>query len=286
MSIEQVREMQPSEPFQEGLRHEGGFIKSADGNRLFWQGLEPRGEAYASVALVHGYNSASHFLLPMMENLAAQGMACYAVDYRGHGLSEGLPRHVFQFSDYLADVQALCDLVAERSGDRQIFLFGNSLGGLIVSLYGLRHPERLRGTVLTAPFFGPAFRIPRVLDLCARAASLLHPTFCLPRQREDQPGRVTLRWWTETLAAQQAWRRQAEKFTLPVLILHGQEDAVSCPSTAYSLFQRLGSRDKIFGIYPGARHQDLDPCQGPRWWSKVGQWVRRRAESSVARRAA
>jgi alpha-beta hydrolase superfamily lysophospholipase len=267
-------------------RHQSGYVKTHDGVRLFWQGLEPRGGSRGAVAALHGCNSSSDYMLPMMSSLAEQGFSCYGVDYRGHGRSEGLAGHIFHFRDYLTDVEALCRHAAERSNGQGLFLFGNSLGGLVASLYGLMHPVYLRGVALTAPFFWPAFRIPFHLNLCARALSLLHPTMRVPRRRADQPEHITLRWWTETLTAQQVWRRQAEKFTLPVLILHGQEDAVACPAAAYSLFRRLGSRDKIFGIFPGARHDDLDPCWGPRWWNKVGAWLTRRVEDPSPVRSA
>lgn len=263
------------------LRHQTGFITSEDGTRLFWQGLEPAGGHQAAVALVHGYNSASDFLLPMMECLAGRGLACYAIDARGHGRSEGMPCHIFQFGEYLADARALCNHVSDIARERRAFLFGYSLGGLIVTLLGLRTPERFHGAVLSSPFFGPAFQIPRVLDLCARAASVVCPTLCIPRRHPDQPERVTLRWWTETLAAQQMLRRQAEQFSLPVLMLHGERDTTACPKAARALFRRLGSRDKTFRIIRQACHHDMDPCQGEQWWAEVRDWIAVRAEEHV-----
>jgi lysophospholipase len=267
------------------LRHEMGYVASEDGLPLYWQGIEPADGSRGIVALLHGYTSSSDFLLPMMRHLGQQGLACYSLDYRGHGRSAGPPCHISHFSEYLADARTLFRHVSERADGRKTFLFGNSLGGLIGTLYGLTHPDSLHGAVLTAPFFGPAFRVPRALDACARVVSRVHPRFRLPRQRQDMPEHVTLRWWTETLAAQQVLRREAAKFTVPVLILHGEEDTVACPATAYSRFRDMGSRDKIFGIYPGARHHDLDPSLGPRWWSRVGAWLTRHLETPAEPRS-
>lgn len=269
------------------IRHQTGYLQADDGTQLFWQSFQPAGEHRSVVALVHGYNSRSDFLLPMMWSMAEAGLACYAIDYRGHGRSAGVPCHVFRFSEYLSDVQALCRHVSECAGEREIFLLGNSLGGLIVSHYGLLHPDQLRGVVLTAPFFRPAFRVPRLLDLCAQAASRVAPTWCvrLPRRYQEQPDRVTLRWWTETLGAQQLFSRQAERFRVPVLLLHGQRDGVACPRVARSLFDRLGSRDKTFRILPEAHHNDLDPNWGPDWWNEVREWLSRRVDRRATRHA-
>jgi len=270
--------MQATRQLDTEIRHESGYLRATDGVRLFWQRVAPAGEHRTVVAMVHGYDSCSDFLLPMMWSMAESGTASFAIDYRGHGKSEGRPRHVLHFGDYLADVKALCGLVSERADGREMFLFGNSLGGLIASHYGLQHADQLRGVVLTAPFFGPAFRVPRVMDVCARMAAALFPNYCvdLPRRFRDQPGRVSVRWWTETLRAQQLFRRQAEAFRLPVLMLHGQEDTVASPTVARELFERLGSPDKTFRILPGAHHGDLDPIWGPEWWSEVRDWVSRR----------
>lgn len=263
------------------LVRQSGFLEAEDGVWLFWQGIEPRADRRGSVALLHGYNSSSNYLLPLMRTLAEDGFACYSLDYRGHGRSEGVKRHVFHFEEYLSDARTLCRHVSRRAGDGEVFLFGNSLGGLIVSHYGLIHPDQLRGTVLTAPFFGPAFRVPRCLDWLARVTSRFHPTFRLPRQRREQPELVTLRWWTETLTAQEHLQREAEHFRVPLLLLHGEADTVACPNKARALFERLGSRDKTFRTLPGATHRDLDPCYGSTWWGDVRAWLARRSAPSL-----
>lgn len=270
----------------ENIVPHNGYLTAPDGTRLFWQGLEPGPEVRGSVGLVHGYSASSDYLLPMMHGLAEQGMACYAIDCRGHGRSEGVRQHVFRFQEYLSDVRTLCAHVRRRAGEGRVFLYGNSLGGLIGSLYGLSHPDQVDGLVLTAPFFGPAFRVPRVLDCCGRAISLMCPRLRVPRGRPDLPAHVTLRWWTETVRAQQVLRRLAPKFTLPVLILHGQADGVACPAAARSLFERLGSRDKTFRIVPGASHRDLDPVWGPECWNEVREWLARRVPGEKRRVAA
>ncbi len=255
------------------LRTDSGFLESEDGTRLFWQGVEPCDELKGAVALLHGYNSRSDYLLPMMNRLAQDGFACYAIDYRGHGRSEGLPCHIFRFREYLMDVRTLCRHTAERAERRRTFLFGNSLGGLIASHYALRHSDQVYGTILTAPFFGPAFRVPGPLDACGRLVSYVCPTFRVPRRHPDLPEHVTLRWWTETVAAQQVLFRHAHKFTLPTLILHGQKDGVASPTVAQAYFERLGSRDKTLRMLPGARHRDLDPAEGKAWWNQVTEWL-------------
>src|SRR5688500_18099623 len=106
--------------------HQSGYLESEDEGMLFWQGIVPNDGHRASVAMVHGFNSSSNFMLPMMKHLAEQGRACYAIDNRGHGRSQGVRRHIFRFGEYLSDLRTLCDHVSRRAGTGDVFLFGNS----------------------------------------------------------------------------------------------------------------------------------------------------------------
>lgn len=272
-------------PVATGLVHEAGILTAEDGTHLFCQGVLPEDTFRGAVALVHGYTSFSDWLLPLMTALARRGLACFAIDYRGHGLSEGVPRHVFSFQEYLTDVRTLCRHVAERADQRRLFLVGNSLGGLIVSHYAALYPDQVQGAVLTAPFFGPAFQVPGWLSLCAQVTSLCRPTCPIPRHHPDLPDRVTFRWWTETMRAQQWVRSNAARVTAPVMVLHGEQDQVASPQATADLFARLGSEDKILRLLPGLSHPDMDPCRNSGWWPEVGDWLVRRCGPSPARAA-
>jgi len=68
---------------------------------------------------------------------------------------------------YLADAGALCHHVVERATGRDVFVLGNSLGGLIAAHYAVLHGDTLGGVIMTAPFFGPAFRVPPLAMLYA-----------------------------------------------------------------------------------------------------------------------
>ena len=259
------------------LIHETGFLTAEDGTQLFCQGLAPRAGFRAAVALLHGYNSFSDWSLPMMAALARHGLACSAIDYRGHGLSDGLQLHVFSFREYLADAGALCRHVAQQADGRPLFALGNSLGGLILSHYVLHHPDTLQGVILTAPFFGPAFHVPPLAALFASVTGLCRPTQRIPRHHPDLPEYITYRWWVETTRAQQWFRRRAAQFNVPVLVLHGEEDRIACPRTAAELVGRFAVTDRTFRLLPGCGHCELDPCRSEGWRDEVRDWILQRA---------
>ncbi|HCF61596.1 MAG TPA: alpha/beta hydrolase, partial [Myxococcales bacterium] len=72
-----------------------------------------------------------------MERLARAGFAAHALDYRGHGQSDGRRAHVDDFGEYVADLESFLERVGGQAGGRKVFLMGHSLGGLICARWAL-----------------------------------------------------------------------------------------------------------------------------------------------------
>jgi len=66
-------------------------------------------------------------------------------DQRGTGLSPRVDDEELNFELYLADLDAL---VERYSGGRPVNLIGHSFGGMLVSSYVGRHPDKVAGVVL------------------------------------------------------------------------------------------------------------------------------------------
>lgn len=68
-----------------------------------------------------------------------------AIDHRGHGRSEHNPPGAsYLFADYVADVDALLDVV---SPDQPVHLVGHSMGGTMATLYAGARPGRVTSVV-------------------------------------------------------------------------------------------------------------------------------------------
>jgi pimeloyl-ACP methyl ester carboxylesterase len=67
-----------------------------------------------------------------------------ALDWRGFGLTDGNPTGCYWFPDYLADLDALLDVV---SPDAPLDLLGHSMGGNVVMSYAGVRPARVRRLV-------------------------------------------------------------------------------------------------------------------------------------------
>src|SRR5688500_7248515 len=106
-----------------------GYFEGVGGIRLFYRSCElPR--ARAAIAIVHGHGDHSGRWESLATSLGTYGYSCYALDLRGHGLSEGRRGHVARFEFFLQDldrfrreVEGLTDVGCP------LFLLGHSFGG-------------------------------------------------------------------------------------------------------------------------------------------------------------
>src|SRR5262249_34613413 len=123
----------------------GDLRVEVGGSRIFVRFWRPPGKARGVVTIVPGFNSHSGYYAWPAENLAARGLAVYALDLRGRGHSDGERFYVERFADYVDDVSAVVSLTKEREPGLPTFLLGHSAGGVVACLYTLGHQGELAG---------------------------------------------------------------------------------------------------------------------------------------------
>lgn len=95
--------------------------------------------------LVHGFGGSKEDFTDYLPRLGAIGWHVVAADNRGHGDSEHLKDEAAYSLDILtADVNALFDELGWTSA----VVLGHSMGGMIVQLFALAHPERVDALIL------------------------------------------------------------------------------------------------------------------------------------------
>jgi len=101
-------------------------------------------EAHPLIVLEHGaFGSAADWAV-VQQRLAAKGLRSLAYDRAGLGHSDPGPRPR-DGRAVVADLAALLRALDERD---PVVLAGHSMGGLMVRLFALTHPDRVRGVVL------------------------------------------------------------------------------------------------------------------------------------------
>ena len=268
-----------------------------NGAILYYRSVKPSesNDTIAQLAIVHGYGDHGGRYVHFMQWMAQRGIACHTIDLRGQGRAKGRRGFVRKWSDYLDDLKTLLDRVAaEASEAQQMFVLGHSHGGLIVAAAGLeadRYLPNVRGCILTSPFIRSRLSVPRWKQGVARAANPIIPWMrfgtgleeelmssdpaMIQESREDEfRGRVaTPRWYLGMLKAQERVMSKANQFLLPLLVLAGEQDQIADMEGAKMYFDRAGSAEKRFELYPAMRHELLREAQRETVFRDILQWI-------------
>jgi len=244
-----------------------------DAGDLFLQSWLPDQPAKAALLLVHGFGEHSGRYGHVAEHFVNSQYAVYALDHDGHGRSPGTPGFVERFSRYTDGVASLLKLVREEQPGVPAFLVGHSMGGLISASFLLEHQQEFAGCVLSGPALasdvGPpgwllavnrvlAKVLPKLGMLQLDATAVSRDPEVVAAYLADPlifKGKITSRLINEMFRTMQQVTDGAPGIKLPMLIMHGEADALVSPSGSQQLFELLGSKDKTLKIYPGLYHE-------------------------------
>ncbi|MDO4941656.1 MAG: alpha/beta fold hydrolase [Lachnospiraceae bacterium] len=113
----------------------------------------PESDVVGIVQLVHGMEEHKERYLPFMKYLCDHGYLCVIHDHRGHGGS------VYSNKDYgyfyengkeamIEDVHQITCWVKEKYPNLPVFLFGHSMGSLIVRCYTKKYDDQIQGLIV------------------------------------------------------------------------------------------------------------------------------------------
>ena len=115
-----------------------------------WQILNPK----ANVLIVHGYAEHSGRYNETAGILNEAGYSVYSFDRRGEGASSGKRAVVNNFDDQVNDLKEVITKI--EKGKVKLFIYGHSLGGLIVTKYIIDYKAKdIDGMILSGPLLMP-----------------------------------------------------------------------------------------------------------------------------------
>jgi acylglycerol lipase len=225
-------------------------LTTTDGLRLRGRHL-PVPRPRAVVAIVHGLGEHYGRYHEVIRRFRAQDIACYALDQRGHGRSDGPRGYAPSYPRLLDDLALLLSKIKADQPDLPVFLYGQSMGGNLVSNYLLRRKTSgLAGALITSPWF----RLRWSLRLCWIALSGVikpwwpaqaHRSWLNPERRPSDPlpgvrfgpdalvhRRIHLRTFLAMHRAGHYAVRHASRIDLPVYVAHGSADPITSPAAA------------------------------------------------------
>ena len=194
-------------------------LASGDGETLVAWFARPARDDLPLILYFHGNGGVLADRAPRFQKMTASGYGLLAVSYRGYGGSTGTPTE----DGILLDAEAAYDEAARRgfSGRRLVFM-GESLGTGVATIMAARHEAA--ALVLDSPYLS-------AVDIAAER----YPIFPVSYLMRD-PFRADL---------------AIADVHIPVLMLHGEDDAIIPIALAERLFERAHEPKRFIAV-PGA----------------------------------
>lgn len=130
----------------ENRMQEERMIISFDGTKLRFK-KDAVENPKALIVIAHGLCEHLNRYDYFTEKLNENGYSVYRYDQRGHGKSEGKKVYFKDFNEMPDDLGQILALAREESEGKKVFLFGHSMGGETVTLFGTKNPGMADGII-------------------------------------------------------------------------------------------------------------------------------------------
>ncbi|XVF48580.1 hypothetical protein PTKIN_Ptkin03bG0201900 [Pterospermum kingtungense] len=231
------------------------------------------------------------------KQLTSCNFGVYAMDWIGHGGSDGLHGYVPSLDHVVADTGAFLEKIKSENPGVPCFLFGHSTGGAVV-LKAASYPhieEMLEGIVLTSPALRVKPAHPIVVAI-APLFSLVAPKFQfkgankrgIPVSRDPAAllakysdplvytGPIRVRTGHEILRISSYLMQNFKNVTVPFFVLHGTADKVTDPLASQDLYNEAASEFKDIKLYEGFLHDLLFEPEREEVGQDIIDWMQKR----------
>ncbi|KAL9443205.1 hypothetical protein AB3S75_016544 [Citrus x aurantiifolia] len=272
-------------------------------NALFCRSWIPvSGELKGILMIIHGLNEHSGRYSQFAGQLTSRNFGVYAMDWIGHGGSDGLHGYVPSLDHVVADTGAFLEKIKLENPTVPCFLFGHSTGGAVV-LKAASYPHieaMLEGIVLSAP----ALRVEPAHPIVGAVAplfSLVAPKYQfkgankrgVPVSRDPAAllakysdplvytGPIRVRTGHEILRLSSYLKRNFKSVSVPFFVLHGTGDKVTDPLASQDLYNEAASRFKDIKLYEGLLHDLLFELERDEVAQDIIVWLEKKLGCSI-----
>jgi acylglycerol lipase len=273
------------------MKHEEMKWKARDGIELFAQVWEPSVVSpRAVVCLVHGLGEHSSRYAHVAEAFEKEGFILFGFDHRGHGRSGGIRGHVSSIEDFLQDIDLLLEQARKRYPNLPILLYGHSLGGILVLHYGLKRKPDIKGVIATSPGLHTALEKQPVKIFMAKLLGSLMPGTTLPsgldakaisrdeavvKKYQQDPlvhDKISLGFGKTMLGVTKWTLDHAGEFPLPLLLMHGKNDAIAYDTSSTEFAAALKDNCTLV-LWEGGYHEMHNEPEKAEVFKTMTMWM-------------
>lgn len=276
------------------MNHHEDTFEASDGIKLFYQSRLPGKTAKAILILVHGggdhsgrYNNVYNYLIP-------QQFGIYALDWRGHGRSPGIRGHINQWSELRNDLHLFVKLVHRNHPDIPMFLFGHSMGGVMVLDYCLHKPEHILGIVCTSPAIGKLGISPLLIQI-AKLLNKVWPSMStstgldVSKLSHDQKfiqytktdplyhRKATPRFGMEVQKIVDFIQSNAGAIKLPMLLIHGTDDQIVSIEGSRQFVKNANKQHLVYKEYSNGYHELFNDTMKNEVLCDIAEWINKQS---------
>lgn len=250
------------------------------------------------------------------QRLVDRGIAFVAIEYEGHGRSDGYFGLINDWNLLIDDVARYFDETIRRHfPGKPAFLMGESMGGAVAYSVYQRMPKQFyRGVVFVCPMckisddmlppqwvielltwlIGPSGTSTSLLGylpiapakqtLADAANKLVEKKRCNARSPFSFDRNPRLATARELIKITKEISHSLKRFDASFLILHGKDDRVTDPRLSEALYRESPSKDKTLCLYDGMWHglTSTEPDENiDKVFHDAIQWILARSQNSL-----
>lgn len=256
------------------------------------------------MVIVHGMGGhGGYYATSLAPYIAPVGVALYAPDLRGHGLSEGRRGDIETFNLFQDDVATVIRWVRQRHPGLPLFLLGESMGTPIAITYVATAPADARPDFLALiacvvsptlkPHLDEIFRTlyylvrdrrRTVIPITGREEEGVRDLEFIKVLRADElfNRKVSVRFLSSMTLYMQRASRLYLRLTLPVFMAQGGLDITVRHRQTRAFFARIASADKELHYFPEAYHALLNDPDAPQVRQRLLEWMERKTQQYQA----
>ena len=276
---------------------EGEYFRVSDNTEIFIRHWLPDKKPQKAILALHGLGQHSGYHRRFGKSLARRGIAYYAFDMRGNGLTRTLHGDIPSIERLYDDVDDFIQYIRQRHPQSVVYVLGHSLGGAFAASWAAERNPMIDGLLILSPAMtataapvpplnylkGPAawmfFPHRPVLEIDSRAYARerLSQIINIPEEvdfivsDELHLRKLSMRF---ALAANYFRKRTislAPHIQIPTLTLVGEADPARVGAKQF--YDALTVTDKSFILIPDVGHMILQIQETPLIVQEVLAWL-------------